>query len=618
MYQQLLVVLALACLAWAVQRPYKLVPIQGNPGMYFEHINTLSSVKESWRIVIHKNIETISFNHEKLIHIIDDLEERTEKLPFMSHLVKNLDVLTQRISMAYDTLTTMLEKDSQSIDNKVFSTPPSISAVKLNVASPDPSHDPLFDRPIEEYMPRIKSMFNIQQGSTLMKNLRMHIIKGQTFIHHVDAKETVSFPYNINKNYWIYFFERESESKARDMIELINDITAYVKEQGEEISNFLNTITLAKQQKLAQGLINQNWLKSILRQIQESSTESILPLRIDFPSLNSLAEVSEITAVYNAPLFLIEVKIPLMDKATEEIYRINPLPTFFAQNKGKIKGAYIIPKEKFIIANIAQELYSLALSNPAENCKRTQLATICPNKYAINNAHTEPSCESDALFKRDKVNTRLCDVAVILDTKPYWKPLTEKSGYYYSSDRTLNVSLNCKYIRKRVEIAKGAGTFMFHSDCTVKFDNTIFLSSTQSLDSTAQVFTGSYPLNISQLSDCPGDEDYLNEVTENSLPIPNSARLDAILQRQSLISIFKAKLALSISLCSAVGILVTICTLAILFNFWQRFIKTECKVITLTSVIIGKPKPQSILRTPLPKFKNVTFSNLPERESIEI
>ena len=275
-----------------------------------------------------------------------------------------------------------------------------------------------------------------------------------------------------------------------------NSIESALMHYLDVFKTLADAVRAARSGHLHPSLLSTPRLQQIIRQISDLRPSYEFPTPIQHARPDKLSEVVSVKLGFKANTFLIEIRIPLLNKYPTELYRMHPIPVI-QRYEQHVVNAYIMPQTPYIAVTNDKRAYSLLTERNLGACTHTTHYRICAHAQPIYESDEESACEYLLLNQPSLENLRKCNVHFLLKATPYWIYLESINGWLYSVASNTTLQILCPGEQHYLVTISGVGLLQLRPKCAARHDR-VMLVGVQTLGhSTEYLYLPNIHLDIS-------------------------------------------------------------------------------------------------------------------------
>lgn len=397
---------------------YRIINLDGNPGIYFERINTLKYINNYKNLVFILDIESIEGTLFNLL----------SKIPNINSLCEDIQEACKIDSSAEIKLKNELE-EIRGIYNK------GVNKLKFRLFDQSLSTNEI-DTYIKSYLlnnskPHEDSIYIPNFYEEQINKLNNDISQLDLLIRNITNNKS----YTLEEFITIYvYWVNTTKSYIDELKIVINEFNNIIDSvNNNKISNELSPIDLLEEFLIREDY-NLNYIKGNL--------EKILSLKFNY---------------FQGKLVIV-ILIPILDEDTYTLYKIYSLPIIQEKCSKSIKV-----DNSHVALRDDKNVHVLLDSHDLQKCIIVGKILICPlpNKFIL-----EPSCEKELLTSPNYKYLNLCTFED-KDPYDYWQRLSDK-GWLYSLKQEMKLNIICSN-RTALKIQlNGLGILQLTKPCKAK------------------------------------------------------------------------------------------------------------------------------------------------------
>lgn len=229
------------------------------------------------------------------------------------------------------------------------------------------------------------------------------------------------------------------ETTITDQVTLLSTLSSKILDDYNE---FIDAINLGKHNILSPRVITP---KILFDELIKYKGESDLPIEPTPQNVHLIYELLKIHVIYESPIILMVLKIPLVGKDTYNLYRLIPLPM---QHENQTTFSYIEPNDDYLL--ISQAKTSFSYLQDLSSCEEyTHRHFIC-NDVFTSRRNDASTCELQLLSPHVKLIPSNCRTRNINAAFETWEYINNNQ-WLYVLHRPTTLTLVCEENKDGIE-----------------------------------------------------------------------------------------------------------------------------------------------------------------------
>lgn len=414
-------------------------PIDGEPGIYFNHIGTTTIRDGGLDVVIPKDISFIKPHIDNLNEIFGTSRFLCRDVLDNSECHNVLEPLTLRFHDAIRDFKSISHLTSGRIKRSAWFS--GIGTVFKHIIGTLDEDDAI------RYNEAINTLQNDENkiASIVKQNI---LVMNSTIQHYNDVMNKVTLneailQISLDKltNYVSNVTIVTNELLCKAAInEIISALDSSLLTLSFEIEDLVNSVALSNSNILHPSVITPIQLyDELVKNYHNLSPSRHLPIDLNLGNIHKLINISELVCYYIDNKIIFVLRIPLVSSKHYDLYHSIPLP--FPHNvESPDSFVTIIPTFKYLALSLDKTLYSSF--NDLQICKTVTDQNYICKLSVIRDVNANPICETEIITKTLKSVPHQCDTKFVHGLIDIWQPL-DNSKWIFTQSSPSKLSVEC-------------------------------------------------------------------------------------------------------------------------------------------------------------------------------
>ena len=491
--------------------PYKVTPLPGNPGVYFEAHGEARLIRSYWNIITTLDCRSLSQPMEwKETQIYSAWRSCLESVGHECHNVIPLESLRKQLKslqslqedlLQYFTPPSMAGRSSQPLPHSITKRGAPFEFIGWTSKKLFGTMD-AGDR--DNLMGEIEHLYETQRNISLLAEKQTHIVRsnldavrqqmakeeGRMQTYHHELLHVLEKTQN--------FITNENHSR------IVENFAEWSRQFGESldlsISSYkvlIDAIEFTARGNLHPLLFSHEQVQEILSNIKQLKSQHLLPWETSEVTPERLFMLSKTSVSVQGGHLLVKLKFPLNSLENFLIYKMHSLPVSRELHAGASGYMGIKPKGVYIFVTSNPPGYFLTDEAYLQRCQTHEAIHLCRPEYPIMEEGDKLHCEYSLLTNPTKSAIQTCNIALHDDTTTHWKRLETTGEWLYSMAGQLSINIICDGVRQAKIQLNGTGILSLKGECVAQTSDITLFGTSMTEVSETFIYSFNYPLNFS-------------------------------------------------------------------------------------------------------------------------
>lgn len=443
---------------------YRIEPINGSSGIFFEHLGTAKIYAEEWKLITYLNITFYSTKLDLIKNIYAKSRILCVTNPAQIDVTtcqQTLEFLKLQIPIVEQKETTLFSlMNHKRTKRGIFNGGGSILKWILGIADADD-------------LERIDDAINkVEKDDISVVNLmkeQIHVIKTTVgnFNDSIQSLKLHEKTLNSNIEQLNEFFKKDNTFKIKyvatvKLLSHLNTLTYLVNELSEQFDVLIDAVLFTKTNVIHPNILTPSQLidelSSKLKYLENGKS---FPLSLELGHAFKLLELSKLTCFYSNKRLIFIIEIPITEPTIINLYRSLPLPIITPRSTSSY--AYFEPSFPFILLSTNKMQY-IRLNNLDKCLKVTDEDLIC-EEHMIYSTLERPSCETSLLTSVTTSIPKSCKPVTLQGSVYIWHPLKFNQWIFVTTTED-RLTIICNESTTKDEVIQNIGILTLSKECT--------------------------------------------------------------------------------------------------------------------------------------------------------